>query len=178
MTIINYLTSLQHPHSRSHCTKWIKYIQPKRTPHIQCFLSNPNSDFSTDPMCLNCLSLNTKAGNWTLLKNTFTPFSCPQVKIICIYVWHNQNNLPGLEHISPLKKHKWINWMLQNEKNTYRARCVAVMLVKSTPLFPLHFSVQLLHHKMGHPDFTLQLIHVISNLNGSGQQLWLQWWES
>lgn len=35
----------------------------------------------------------------------------------------------------------------------------------------LHFPVHLLHHKMGHTVFAVQLIHVISNLNESGEQL-------
>lgn len=49
-----------------------------------------------------------------------------------------------------------------------RARRVAVELARPLRSLPVRFSVQLLHHKMGHPVFALQLIHVISNLNGGG----------
>lgn len=58
-------------------------------------------------------------------------------------------------------------WNTIHLKKTFRELNKELARVLSS-LTPVRFSVQLLSHKMGHPVFALQLIHVISNLNESG----------
>lgn len=148
-------------------TKWLfTGISPRYT--------NTNPDLNMNPQTLCVVSASTQK-NWAPLEILNFHSAWSQIYLHCLEVrqqpWNNRLcqgwNASRLKTISPT----CLNAAWRSPRS---ARRVAVELARPLRSLPVRLSVQLLHHKMGHPVFALQLIHVISNLNGSGEQLWLR----